>query len=183
MTALSSYDDRALGALREANWPDISDQDFKTAVGSFPTGVVIVTAEDEDGPFGLTIQSFMSLSMCPRLVLISVAQTSATLPRIQRAGRFCVNLLDDAHSELALHFAKSARGVNKFDGITYSREGSDGSPVFPGALGWIDCSVVRTHREGDHVLLVGAVKKAVVSEEPTVSPLVFWRSRFVPVVP
>ncbi|MBY0558548.1 flavin reductase family protein [Hyphomicrobium sp.] len=183
MTALASYDDRALGVLREANWPDVSEQDFKTAVGSFPTGVVIVTGEDEDGPFGLTIQSFMSLSMVPRLVLISVARTSATLPRIQRAGRFCVNLLDDTHSELALHFAKSARGVNKFDGINYSRKGTDGSPVFPGSLGWIECSVLRTHLEGDHVLLVGAVKEAAVSEEPTVRPLIFWRSSFVSVDP
>lgn len=162
-----------------ANVTAVSDLDFKAAAGMFPTGVVIVTGEDEQGPFGLTIQSFMSLSLSPKLVAISIATTSATLPRIQRAGRFCVNLLDASQAQLALRFAKSSRGIEKFDGVLHERNAVGGSPVFTNSLAWIECSTTKEHLEGDHVILIGEVKGIDVNVEAQRDPLIFWRSNFI----
>ncbi len=85
----------------------MSLEDFRHMLGHFPTGVTVVTAMTSQGPTGFCCQSFSSLSLDPPMVLILPARTSTTWPRIEAAGRFCVNVLGHDQADLALGFARS----------------------------------------------------------------------------
>src|SRR5262245_20087411 len=113
------------------------EQHFRAVLGHFATGVAAVTAIDEGEPVGLTIQSFCSLSLDPPLILLCPALSSTSWPRVERAGRLCVNLLADGQEELARQFARS--GTDKYAGVRWAPSADTGSPVLEGALAWIDC--------------------------------------------
>src|ERR1044072_3483499 len=87
----------------------IAPRDFRNALGTFGTGVTIVTAMTADGkPYGVTCNSFASVSLNPPLVLWSLGMFSQGLPIFQNASHFTVNVLDAWQQELALRFAKSS---------------------------------------------------------------------------
>ena len=94
----------------------VDEAAFRSIVGSFPTGVVVVTAWNGDGtPRGLTISAFCSVSLEPPLVLVCVDKESRTLPAIQASARFAVNVLAEGTEELALKFA--TKRDDKFDAV------------------------------------------------------------------
>ncbi|MFF4088584.1 flavin reductase family protein [Streptomyces nigra] len=166
---------RCVGADERAPVP----QDvFRRVLGSFATGVVVVTApadaEDPHRPAGFACQSFASLSLDPPLVAFMVGRTSTTWPRIARAGVFCVNVLGAGQGELCRAFAVS--GADKFAGVRYDPAPVSGSPRLAGTLAWIDCTVHAVHPGGDHLIVVGRVDDLGASEgdEP---PLLFHRGR------
>ncbi|MFF4885951.1 flavin reductase family protein [Streptomyces nigra] len=166
---------RCVGADERAPVP----QDvFRRVLGSFATGVVVVTApadaEDPHRPAGFACQSFASLSLDPPLVAFMVGRTSTTWPRIARAGVFCVNVLGAGQGELCRAFAVS--GADKFAGVRYDHAPASGSPRLAGTLAWIDCTVHAVHPGGDHLIVVGRVDDLGASEgdEP---PLLFHRGR------
>ncbi|MFE2641782.1 flavin reductase family protein [Streptomyces nigra] len=166
---------RCVGADERAPIP----QDvFRRVLGSFATGVVIVTApadaEAPHRPAGFACQSFASLSLAPPLVAFMVGRTSTTWPRIARAGVFCVNVLSAGQGELCRAFAVS--GADKFAGVRYDPAPVSGSPRLAGTLAWIDCTVHAVHPGGDHLIVVGRVDDLGTSEgdEP---PLLFHRGR------
>jgi 3-hydroxy-9,10-secoandrosta-1,3,5(10)-triene-9,17-dione monooxygenase reductase component len=127
---------------------------FKQVLGHFATGVTIITAADRDGASGFTCQSFTALSLEPPLVLFCPALTSATWPRIQRAGFFCANVLSEHQRDLAVVFGRP--GPGKFGGVRWTPNAS-GAPVLDGALAWAGCSVQDVYPGGDHVIVVGRV--------------------------
>ena len=166
---------RCVGADERAPVP----QDvFRRVLGSFATGVVVVTApadaEDPHRPAGFACQSFASLSLDPPLVAFMVGRTSTTWPRIARAGVFCVNVLGAGQGELCRAFAVS--GADKFAGVRHDPAPVSGSPRLAGTLAWIDCTVHAVHPGGDHLIVVGRVDDLGASEgdEP---PLLFHRGR------
>ncbi|MEV6664780.1 flavin reductase family protein [Streptomyces nigra] len=166
---------RCVGADERAPVP----QDvFRRVLGSFATGVVVVTApadaETPHRPAGFACQSFASLSLDPPLVAFMVGRTSTTWPRIARAGVFCVNVLGAGQGELCRAFAVS--GADKFAGVRYDPAPVSGSPRLAGTLAWIDCTVHAVHPGGDHLIVVGRVDDLGASEgdEP---PLLFHRGR------
>jgi len=120
---------------------------FRRVMGHLPTGVSVVTGHDEAGPAGLAVGSFMAVSLEPPLVAVSPALTSTSWPTIRATGRFCVNVLSAEQAELARRFAVS--GGDKFAGLEWRRSPS-GSPILPGAVAWIDCTIASEQVAGDH---------------------------------
>jgi len=106
---------------------------YRNALGSFVTGVTVVTTTLGGAPVGTTVSAFAALSLSPPLILVSLARTSETLARIKRAGIFAVNILSDGQSETAARFATTS-GAGKFDGVEYSG-GRNGAPVLTGVRG------------------------------------------------
>lgn len=147
---------------------------YRSALGSFVTGVTVVTTTLGGAPVGTTVSAFAALSLSPPLILVSLARTSETLAQIKRAGIFAVNILSDGQSEAATRFA-TASGAGKFDGIEYS-DGQNGAPILAGAGATIECDLEDCFSGGDHEILVGLVRNATV--EGAVAPLVYFRSRF-----
>ncbi|MEW1643500.1 flavin reductase family protein [Streptomyces sp. NPDC091219] len=151
---------------------------FRRVLGTFATGVTVITAPaatGEPGPAGFACQSFSALSLDPPLVVFMVGRTSSTWPRIARAGVFCVNVLGAHQGELCRGFAVS--GADKFAGVPYDTSPVSGSPRLTGAAAWIDCTIQAVHTGGDHLIVVGRVD-ALDADEGEGAPLLFHRGRF-----
>lgn len=154
----------------------VGQGEFRRVLGSFASGVTVITAPgtDGDGPAGFACQSFSSLSLEPPLVCFMVGRTSTTWPRIARAGVFCVNVLSAGQDRLCRAFAVS--GADKFAQVAYDPAPVSGSPRLAGAAAWIDCAVHAVHTGGDHLIVVGRV--AALGADDTAEPLLFHRGRF-----
>ncbi len=127
---------------------------------------------------GLTVQSFTSLSLEPPLILLAPGRGSLTWPNIERAGRFCVNLLAEGQAALARKFAGTRE--DRFDGVRWTASPVTRSPVLEGVIAWIDCELDAVHQGGDHVIVVARVLD--LEARMDIRPLVFFRSGFQRVV-
>lgn len=153
--------------------PDLGPERFRSVIGHIPTAVVVVTAAGPDGPAGLAIGSFVSVSLDPLLVGFFPAKTSSSWPVIREVGRFCINVLADDQAEVSGRFA--AKGGDKFASIAW-RPGRFGAPVIDGCVARIDCELDHELNVGDHVLVLGRVVDFGVARDAPA--LVFHRGDY-----
>lgn len=147
---------------------------FRSVLGTYPTGVCVITSVDEHGQrSGLVVGSFTSISLDPPLVGFFPDKRSSTWPRIAATGRFCVNVLGASQIDLCNRFASKAD--DKFAELAHGHSPS-GLPLLDDAIAWIDCTIERVEDIGDHWLVVGAVEALDRREEGT--PLLFFRGRY-----
>lgn len=148
---------------------------FRSVLGAVPTSVVVVTGLDSDGaPHGITIGSFVSVSLEPPLVGFLPGVSSKTWLAIRESGTFCVNVLAADQDELCWRFAKEAE--NRFDGVDWSPSGN-GAPALAGALATLDCELESEDRHGDHYFVVGRVTD--LSAADAGDAMVFFRGKVV----
>ena len=146
---------------------------FKRVLGSFASGVTVVTTRDGSGQSrGMTVSAFSSVSLDPPLVLVCIDVKAECYPDLRAAGRFAVNILGEAQGELSRRFA--AKGADRFAGVPV-RPGVTGLPLLEGALGVLECRVVGEYPAGDHTIFVGQVEAAAVESE---APLLHFRGRY-----
>ena len=148
---------------------------FRAVLGHFPTGVTVVTARSEDEPVGLTIGSFTSVSLDPPLVGFLPGRASVSWPLIERAGRFCVNVLAADQGDHCWTFAKDAVGDDRFVGLSW-RSSPFGSPILDGVVAWIDCTVHQVIEAGDHYFVLGLVHELEI-ERVDMAPLLFFQGK------
>jgi flavin reductase (DIM6/NTAB) family NADH-FMN oxidoreductase RutF len=148
---------------------------FRQVLGHFPTGVAIVTAMSGDTPAGLSVGSFMSVSLNPPLVAVLPAKTSTSWPKIAAASSFCINVLNASHQDLCRKFARS--GGDKFAGVPW-RPAPSGAPILDGALAWIDCEHERSIDAGDHLIVLGQVRVLDIGASQTEAPLIFFQGGY-----
>ncbi|MDT9592459.1 flavin reductase family protein [Nocardioides zeae] len=153
---------------------DVAPTRFRDVLGTFATGVVVVTALDGDQPVGMTVQSFSSLSLRPPLVLFCPARTSRTWPRVRRVGSFCANVLAADQADLAATMA-AGRG-DRFRDVAWEA-GVTGAPRLAGALSHVEATVQAVHDGGDHDVVVGRVRAVARGAEGT-RPLLFHEGRY-----
>ena len=147
--------------------------DFRAALGSFVTGVTIVTASDSAGhDVGVTANSFNSVSLDPPMVLWSLARKSASLPVFAAASHFAVHILASDQEALSNRFARPA--ADKFAGLEVGR-GAGGAPLLAGSAAQFQCRAAFQHDGGDHVIFVGEVERFERSARP---PLAFHGGRY-----
>jgi flavin reductase (DIM6/NTAB) family NADH-FMN oxidoreductase RutF len=146
---------------------------YRQVLGHFPTGVTVITAHGDDGPLGVAIGSFASLSLDPPQVLFCAGHHSSTWPRIRAVGSFCVNVLAEDQEDVCRVFASKA--ADKFAEIGWRRSGN-GSPLLDGVLASIDCTIEQVVPSGDHDIVIGAVQDLDVRHEG--GPLVFFRGDY-----
>jgi flavin reductase len=135
-----------------------TSKDFRSAVGTFATGVTIVTTRGEDHAYGMTANAFSSVSLDPPLVLVCVISPSEGSDHITKNGCFAVNVLRADQEPLSRYFASRdrPRGRDAFSEVAH-RVGSSGSPILDGAAGFLDCRLHSTHPAGDHEIFIGEV--------------------------
>ncbi len=151
----------------------IDPRDFRNALGTFGTGVTIVTAMAADGtPYGVTCNSFASVSLNPPLVLWSLGMFSQGLTIFQNASHFTVNVLSVSQQELALQFAKSSG--DKFNGVEW-KPGLGNAPILAGSVASFQCRAANRYYGGDHVIFLGAVETYTYNKQ---EPLLFARGGF-----
>ena len=148
---------------------------FRNALGSFPTGVAIITTEGIDGePVGLTCNSFSSVSLDPPLVSWSLRMSSKSLQAFRYAKTFAINVLGKDQKNLSAHFANSSI-FKKFEGVAHSR-GTNGIPLIDDCVAIFQCTKFAEHNAGDHVLFLGQVTDFDYEENE--DSLVFYKSDY-----
>jgi flavin reductase (DIM6/NTAB) family NADH-FMN oxidoreductase RutF len=148
----------------------MDDRQFRTAMGKFATGVTVIATEVEDeGIHGMTANAFMSVSLDPKLVVISIGEKAKILNKIKESQTFTVNILAANQQEISMIFA----GQVKDSEVEFER--LDGKPVIPGAVAQIACEVSAEHVEGDHTLFIGKVTDIHLEDT---EPLVFYSGRY-----
>jgi len=151
----------------------IDPRDFRSALGTYATGVTIITAAGADGkPYGLTCNSFASVSLNPPLVLWSLVLYSSSLSVFQNASHFAVNVLGASQQALANKFAKSSE--DKFVGVDWT-SGIGNAPLLMECVANFQCRAVNRYYGGDHVIFLGAVEDYAYNRN---EPLLFARGGY-----
>lgn len=159
---------------REAETARFDPRDLRTALGQYATGVTVVTTTDPTGArWGMTVNSFSSVSLNPPLVLWAAAKSSPSLPAFRTADRFAVNVLASHQHHLSRQFSTS--GPEKFDGVDLrdsgdGTPGAPGPPVLDGTVAHFVCRTTQTVDAGDHVVFLGEIESY---QAPGGEPLVF----------
>jgi flavin reductase (DIM6/NTAB) family NADH-FMN oxidoreductase RutF len=149
----------------------VPSEAFRGVVGEFATGVTVMIAEHDGRCRGMTLNSFISVSLDPPLVLVSLAHGTRTLELVERAQRFSVSVLQRGQREIAIEFAAPAGAFP----AEHTTRTYDGFVVVKGAVSTQQCEVDHVVRAGDHDLVIGRV---VGITHGGGEPLVFHRGRF-----
>ena len=150
----------------------LAPDEFRNVLGHFCSGITVVTAALDGQTFGMTCQSFFSVSLDPPLVAFAPSKTSRSYAEIRKAGAFCLNILSEDQQEMCGGFARS--GVDKFAGVGWT-EGPTGSPIIDGVLAWVDCTLEAEHEAGDHQLVVGRVVALKAYDH---RPLLYFKGKY-----
>lgn len=143
----------------------MDDRQFRNAMGKFATGVNVIATEVEGEVYGMTANAFMSVSLDPKLIVISIGDKAKMLERIRQSGKFSVNVLSCEQQDESMRFAGQKQFEDKFE---FDRLGE--TPVVKDALCQLSCEVYNEHVEGDHVLFVGKVEELALEDG---DPLIF----------
>lgn len=177
MVAVSQHPTE-IGNELSSDSSSIDPRDFRNALGSYATGVTVITAATPDGKqAGLTCNSFASVSLNPPLVLWSLVIYSPSMSIFQNASHFAVNVLGASQQELAMQFA--TRAEDKFAGVSWE-PGLGDAPVLADAVATFQCRSADRYYGGDHVIFLGAVEAYAYNRA---EPLLFARGNFGHFVP
>lgn len=149
-----------------AGWqPDgaVSPAEVKTAVGSFPTGVAVVTTRVAGAPVGMTVSSFTSVSLDPPLVLVCLSRTASALPAFKVGAPIGINILADHQQPLAMAFVRPFD--DRFKGVTVLR-GPNDVPLLEEAAAWLSGHVARIYEGGDHLIVVCRLHAVYADRRP-----------------
>jgi flavin reductase (DIM6/NTAB) family NADH-FMN oxidoreductase RutF len=153
--------------------PGFDDRAFRAALGSFPTGVAVVTASGPGAPMGITVNSFTSLSLDPPLVLWCLDKKSQRYEIFAAADRYTISVLGTAHEEVSSRLARS--GEHQLDGIALLPT-KLGPPALADSLVVFECVREEVYDGGDHSILVGRVLN--FARRDAGAPLVFFRGKY-----
>ncbi len=147
--------------------------EFRNALGTFTTGVTVITARGADGtPVGVTANSFNSVSLDPPLVLWSLAKNAGSLPVFEEADYFAVHILSNEQQDLSNRFA--SRGEDKFKDLDVPN-GVGNTPLLADCCARMQCKTAYRYEGGDHIIFVGEVVDLTRSEA---TPLVFQAGKY-----
>jgi flavin reductase (DIM6/NTAB) family NADH-FMN oxidoreductase RutF len=147
---------------------------FRTALGSFPTGVAVVTtAASAAHHLGITVNSFTSVSLDPPLVLWCMDKKSDRYHAFTTAQSYTVSILGTEHQDVSARLAR--QGSHDLDGIAL-RGTELGPPALADALAVFECESEAVHDAGDHAILIGRVVRFMHHENG--APLVFFRGKY-----
>ena len=147
---------------------------YKQVMGSFPTGVTVITTLNDEGEIvGLTASAFSSLSMEPALVLFCPNYNSDSYPILIARKKFAIHLLTAEQKQEAYAFA--SKGKDEARGIEW-RLSELGNPLLSNATAIIECELWREYEGGDHAIMVGAVKNLIVPQQQ-VAPMIYCHGK------
>jgi flavin reductase (DIM6/NTAB) family NADH-FMN oxidoreductase RutF len=144
-------------------------REFRQVMGRFATGVTVVTTVERGAAHGMTANGFLSVSLRPPLVLVSLGRCKMN-ELLPRSSRYGVSVLAQDQRHFAAHFA-----AQKASPVEPTFAWQNGVPLLEDALAHLVCRVVDVHRAGDHVLWIGEVEYLDHRED---EPLLFYTGRF-----
>lgn len=148
----------------------MDDRQFRNAMGKFATGVNVILTEVEGDVHGMTANAFMSVSLDPKLVVISIGERAQMLDKIKKSQKFTVNMLAADQQELSMIFAGQMKEKRE---VAFDRLADQ--PVLAGSVAQVTCEVAAEHVEGDHTLFIGKVTAIQLEEK---DPLIYFSGRY-----
>ncbi|MGP3773431.1 flavin reductase family protein [Streptomyces sp. SDT5-1] len=165
----------------------VSNDEFRAALSRLAAGVVLLTAHepqlDPDGPAGedagMTATAFMSVSLDPPLVMVSLRNGSRMDDLLDEQPLWAVSVLAESQSHIAGRFAMKGRLSDRllFQDIPYVRGEYTGAPLVGGALSTLECRTENRVVAGDHTLVIGRVLSASLPSAEG-GPLMYFRGRY-----
>lgn len=161
-----------------ANPDQVSVEEFRTALGYFASGVTVVTARDVDAgvrdegeDVAMTATAFVSVSLEPPLVLVSVGEGSRMFDVLSHQDHWAVSVLNETQSHISARFAIRGRVSDRllFEDLPRHRGPATGALILDGALSAVECRTVNRIPAGDHTLVIGLVV-GVEHRPPTAGP-------------
>lgn len=149
----------------------IDPQLFRRVMGRFATGVTVVSFLRGEQPAGMTVNSFLSVSMDPPLTLISVRKASSFVDHVGVGSRFGINILSEQQRKLGPHFANRPE-----QDVEVRFRDHGGAPLLEGSLAQIVVRVVDIHPAGDHLLFIAEIEH--LAHGPEAQPLIFFSGRY-----
>lgn len=151
----------------------ILKRELRRALGKFPTGVAIITSRDPLGkPFGLTVNSFTSVSLDPPLILWCLRRESKSLERFKRCEFFAAHVLATDQAGLSSQFAKGL--AEPFEGLSPTI-GLGGVPLLEGVCARLECQNAQQIDGGDHIIFVGQVERFKIQDR---NPLLYYQGAY-----
>jgi flavin reductase (DIM6/NTAB) family NADH-FMN oxidoreductase RutF len=152
---------------------DFDPRAYRRALGGFATGVCVVTAHTVDGPLGITVNSFTSVSLDPPLILFCLAKSSSNLAGFRAAEHFAINVLHIGQQPTSGVFARSTE--DRFQDVAWE-SWDTGAPILSGSLASFECATHEVVEAGDHLVFIGRVLRARF--EPRRDPLLYFRGKY-----
>ncbi|MBP2229255.1 flavin reductase (DIM6/NTAB) family NADH-FMN oxidoreductase RutF [Azospirillum agricola] len=153
----------------------IDSRAFRSALGCFATGIAVITALEPDGqPVGVTVNSFSSVSLDPPLVQFCLGRASASFAAFTTAPSFAVNILADHQEALSARFSR--RDLQERWSEVAVETWDTGVPILSDCLATLECDRAHLFDGGDHVIIVGRVRRLRSREDG--NPLLYFRGRY-----
>ena len=154
-----------------------SPADFRKAMGSFATGVTVITVDYEGEVHGMTANAFASVSLDPMLVLVCVDHKARTHTHLHARKRFGVNVLAENQRAVSEYYADpnpDHRYAEREARARFDRT-QHGTPVLHGALAYLECRLHTAQDAGDHTIFIAEVEDVVVRAG---DPLLYFRGEY-----
>jgi flavin reductase (DIM6/NTAB) family NADH-FMN oxidoreductase RutF len=149
---------------------------FRHVAGTFATGVTVITTGRDGAYHAMTANAFMSLSLEPLTVIVSVEKSAHTYPVLEASGAFTVNILAEDQEEVSRLFASKAMQEYHTLRDTDYVVGKNGVPMLPDCLAYVQCTTIERFDGWDHTIFIGEVNEATVSRD--IPPLLYFRSSY-----
>lgn len=148
----------------------MNNQDFRNICGQFATGVAVVTTSNKGRHYGLTVNSFTSVSLDPPLVLFCVDRQARFNEQVQQSGVLAINFLQDHQKDLSNRFANpKLSAAERFGGVQLHKEKP--APILADTLAHMECTIDAIHDGGDHFIYVAKVTSGAVNSG---NPLLYF---------
>ncbi|MFC4557254.1 flavin reductase family protein [Virgibacillus kekensis] len=125
---------------------------FRNAIGKFATGISVVSTEYNGEVMGMTVNAFMSVSLNPRLIAISIDEKARMYDKLKETGKFGISILKDSQKDLSMIFAKQMDKDREVQFVEL-----DGNPVLEDSIVTLSCYVKETAKAGDHMIFIAEV--------------------------
>jgi flavin reductase (DIM6/NTAB) family NADH-FMN oxidoreductase RutF len=154
-----------------------SARELRDALGTFATGITVITTKGSDHPYGMTANAFSAVSLDPPLVLVCVIKGTEGAESIAQNGVFAVNILSEDQEPISRYFASRdrPRGWEAFRQISH-RTAATGSPIIDDTVGFFDCRLHAAHEAGDHIIFIGEV--VAIGQAPESMPVLFHKGKY-----
>jgi flavin reductase len=155
----------------------LSPAEYRKAMGSFATGVTIITLDLEGEVHGMTANAFASVSLDPPLLLVCVDHTARTHAHMHAKKRFGINILAAHQREISEYYARPVHTHERAEQEAVARfdRTAQGTPILHGALAYLECRLQSAEEAGDHTIFIAEVEDVVVRQG---EPLLFFRSKY-----
>lgn len=148
----------------------IDDHTFRRAMGKFATGITVVTTEYDSEITGMTVNAFMSVSLQPKIIAVSIGDQASMYHILQKTKKFGVSILHNGQKDASMIFANQKED-NEQIAYTYQQ----GIPVLKDHLASIVCHVIKQTVAGDHIVFFGEVLQVSVKDQ---APLLYFDSEY-----